>query len=498
MHPDREFGPPAGEPTCSQALIADLELDTLLGAMAAGDEFLLAVARAALLAGLRDPAAIRYRQQVLADCLREAPVVRRLYEIAAAAIAGERRAYGGWFLPKAPDALLRRSVEVLQMFTGHLRQLREIAARDGPRLSSAGFTRLFAMLLGELTDEYFAEIAGHLRRLRFRDGVLISARLGAGNRGTGYTLRRAREPRRRLALPPARGRALTLTIADRDEAGARALAELERRGINLVADALARSTDHILAFFTALRTELAFYVGALNLHEALTARGVPLCFPEPAGLAGPGPLFTARDLREPCLALTAPEPVAGNDVDADGRPLIVITGANQGGKSTFLRSVGVAHLMMEAGLYVPARALRATVSRGVFTHFRREEDATMTSGKLDEELRRMSQVTARIAPGALLLCNESFAATNEREGSQIAREVFTALLDCGVRLCAVTHLFDLAHGLHAERGAGALFLRAERGADGRRTFRLVPAEPLPTSFGEDIYRRMFGERAAAG
>ena len=147
--------------------------------------------------------------------------------------------------------------------------------------------------------------------------------------------------------------------------------------------------------------------------------------------------------------------------------------------------------MMQAGLFVPARSLRASVSSGVFTHFKREEDAGMDSGKLDEELSRMSVIVDQIRPGGLLLCNESFASTNEREGAQIADGIIRALLDRGVTVLFVTHLFDLAHRWHARQRDGAAFLRAERQADGGRTFRIIPGEPLPTSYGEDVYRRIF-------
>jgi DNA mismatch repair ATPase MutS len=143
-------------------------------------------------------------------------------------------------------------------------------------------------------------------------------------------------------------------------------------------------------------------------------------------------------------------------------------------------------------MFVGARSLRASVVDGVFTHFKREEDATMESGRLDEELSRMSEIVDAIAPNSLLLCNESFAATNEREGSEIARQVVRALLDSGVVVFFVTHLFDLADGFYQQELATALFLRAERQPDGRRTFRLVKGEPLPTSYGEDSYRRVFG------
>jgi DNA mismatch repair ATPase MutS len=191
------------------------------------------------------------------------------------------------------------------------------------------------------------------------------------------------------------------------------------------------------------------------------------------------------------LALSIRGKIVGNDADASGRGLILITGANQGGKSTFLRSLGLAQLMMQAGMFVPAQAFAASVSDGVITHYKREEDVSMTSGKFDEELARMSTIVDHIAPTTLVLFNESFAATNEREGSEVARQIVGALLERYVRLVFVTHLYDLAHNLYENLGAKALFLRAERDLHGVRSFRLREGKPLPTSYGEDLYEKIF-------
>jgi DNA mismatch repair ATPase MutS len=83
--------------------------------------------------------------------------------------------------------------------------------------------------------------------------------------------------------------------------------------------------------------------------------------------------------------------------------------------------------MMQCGMFVAARQLRADARAGVFTHCKREEDASMESGKLDEELGRMSGILDQMTPGSMLLCNESFASTNEREGAEIARQIVRAL-----------------------------------------------------------------------
>ena len=170
----------------------------------------------------------------------------------------------------------------------------------------------------------------------------------------------------------------------------------------------------------------------------------------------------------------------------------VITGANHGGKSSFLRGIGLAQLMMHCGMFVAAESFEAELCTGLFTHYKREEDATMERGKLDEELSRMSAIASQITRHSILLCNESFASTNEREGSEIARQVVRAMLRKQIKVFFVTHLYDLAHSFHAQQLDSALFLRAERQPDGRRTFRVTEGEPLPTSYGEDSYCRIFG------
>lgn len=92
----------------------------------------------------------------------------------------------------------------------------------------------------------------------------------------------------------------------------------------------------------------------------------------------------------------------------------------------------------------------------------------------------------------LLLCNESFAATNEREGSEIAKQIVCALLEKRIKVLYVTHLYEFARNFFDRQTKDAVFLRAERKADGTRTFKLFEGEPLETSYGADLYRQIFG------
>jgi len=488
---DRDFDLQQKLPPNEEALTQDLELTTLFNAMALGDEFLLKVAKQTVLSSLNDLDTILYRQNILNDCLRNPSVVRDIYGIAVESIAKERKNYWGLSTHDYPEWILRRSTEVMRMFVGMLTRLRAIADEHGHEFGSEGFTTLFAVLNRELSDEYFAVVENHLRELQFRGGVLVSAELGQGNKGTNFVLRRSEVKLSWIEQLLGKGPpAYTFTIADRDESGAKALGELRDRGIDLAANALAQSNDHILSFFNMLRTELAFYVGCLNLHGQLALKRVPMCFPVPVAAGERKHSFAG--LYDACLALTTEQRVVGNEVSADDKDLVMITGANQGGKSTFLRSIGLSQLMMQCGMFVPAEAFCSNVCDGLFTHYKREEDVTMKSGKFDEELSRMSGIVDNIRPNSMLLFNESFAATNEREGSEIAGQIVRALLEKRIKVFFVTHMYEFAHGFYDRRMGNAIYLRAERQADGRRTFKLIEGEPLQTSYGVDLYDQVFG------
>jgi DNA mismatch repair ATPase MutS len=488
LYQDEDFDLAAAPPPGHEDLVQDLELDTLLNAMALGDKFLFEISQKVILASLTDPEAIRYRQRVLADCITEPDVIREMYGIAVAALQDKRGMWGFSYLQ--PHSILSGAVTQLEVLAIRLRQLREVADRHSGKFRSEGLTTLFRTLQRELDDEYLETLDQHFKQLRFRSGELISAQLGRDNSGINFVLRSGgarRGWKERVGIAPRSS--YSFSIPPQDHGGAQTLSDITGRGINGVANAAAQSADHVTSYFTMLRAELGFYVSCLNLRDQLVAADQPVAFPVPSA---PLPLrLCCEDLRDACLALRT-DGVVGNDVDADGKSLVIITGANSGGKSTFLRSVGLAQLMMQCGMFVAARSLRSSVSPGIFTHFIREEDPTMVSGRLDEELGRMSGIADHITPHGLILFNESFAATNEREGSEIGRQVVRALLEAGVRVFFVTHQFDFADSFHRQRPDSALFLRAPRQPDGQRSFKLTVAEPLPTSYGKDIYYRIGG------
>ena len=493
MFPDRDFDTSRPEPPQYRELTQDLALDTLLAAMAADDAFLHGVAQKSLDSSLtNDVETILYRQAILSDCLRAPAVVRELYALASEAIEARRRGVFYGVFTRYPSSMLSGAVEVLEMLLGMLRRLRAVVDHHGRRFESKGLVALCAMLQQELDDEYLASLENHLARLRFPRGVLLSAELGAHAESAQYVLRQAKGDgpnwlQRLLGLGEP---AYTFHIHERDDAGARALSGMRDRGIARVAVAASQSAEHVLGFFEMLRTELAFYVGALNLHDRLAGIGASITLPRPA--AAGSRVLQFQELYDVCLSLRVGTTVVGNSLDIDGKLMVTITGANQGGKSTFLRSVGLAQLMMQCGLFVGAESFAGELCNGLLTHYTREEDAPMNRGKLDEELARMSAIVDALGHQSMILLNESFAATNEHEGSEIAMQVVQALLESGVKVVFVTHLYEFAHTLFEQHRADILFLRAERLPDGARSFKVQPGEPLETSFGGDLYAEVFG------
>jgi hypothetical protein len=497
LHPDRDFDQDAPLTWHQADLVRDLALDRLFAAMALDDEFLDKIARRVILTDSPVPLdTVRYRQDALQDACDRPQVVRTLFALASEAVVLERKHYLGT-LSKYPSWVMRWGIDLIGAYLDLIVRLRDTVDRERAGFRSQAFNALFDTLQADLSDDYLEEVRAHLADLKFPYGVTLTAVLGDGAKGVDYRL--LRTPTRagrwwERWIPPRPG-PFGFSIHPRDEAGAQALGELRSRGTALVAVAVGQSADHIRNFFVALRTELAFYVGCLNLHETLQRRECPVVRPSVNSAEAPHLAF--RDLRDTGLVLAANGPVIGNDLPPGDPRLIVVTGANQGGKSTFLRSLGMAQLMTQAGMFVTAAEFASSLGDGVFTHHKREEDPGMSSGKLDEELKRMSQVVEHLGHQPMVLFNESFAATNEREGSEIARQVLTGLLEHGARVLCVTHLYELAHSLAEAPPAPTVFLRADRSEDGARSFKLVEGPPLETSFGDDLYRNIFGEEPMA-
>jgi hypothetical protein len=166
MYKDRDFDLQRTPPWNAPQLIEDLELETLLNAMARRDQLLFDVAKSVILSSLHnDPNIILYRQDILKDCLKNPFIVRGIYHLAGRVMESEKKHYWS-FLSDYPSAILDRSISVLQMLVTALKEWRNIANVQAVKFQSDGFMRLFSTLKTELSNEYFANIQNHLKQLK--------------------------------------------------------------------------------------------------------------------------------------------------------------------------------------------------------------------------------------------------------------------------------------------------------------------------------------------
>jgi len=493
LYRNRDFDIKVSLPWNAAVLAKDLELQVLFDAMSGKDELLAEVVRRVVHTSPENNAdTILYRQEILKDCIAQREIIQVIYDFSLAAIEARKSSWFGIFTSH-PTSVLSSSAGMMRIYAGYLRQLRAVADEHNNKFHSEGVLTFMRMLQEELNDVYFEAIEDNLDQLSLKGGIRASVHLTEANKGSGYILQRyeGRKPDWWHRFFPPKTEGYHFNIHPRDESGIRALEQLNDQVVNRAANALAQANDHILKFFILLQQELAFYLGCLNLYDRLKELGQVITIP--MAMSPHSVNHYAVELYDPCLALSMGRQVVGNDLNADKRGLIIITGANQGGKSTFLRSIGVAQLMMQSGMFVAAKEFSANIVSQVFTHFKKEEDRSMQSGKFDEELSRMNAIADHLTAGCLVLFNESFAATNEREGSEIAVQIVTALIEKSIKVFFVTHLYDFASIYYKKNLEETLFLRADRHSDASRDFKLTVAPPLPTSYGPDIYEKIFGD-----
>ncbi|NLY11265.1 MAG: hypothetical protein GX020_06240 [Firmicutes bacterium] len=202
--------------------------------------------------------------------------------------------------------------------------------------------------------------------------------------------------------------------------------------------------EHVRAY----SYELRFNTAMINMINKLKLHGFGFCKPEI--IKKSERQVHLKNVYDLSLALSIIEEgknadsiVCNNHSSDETGRVFILTGPNQGGKTTFLRSLGLTQVLFQAGCFVPAEvALLSTVDQ-IFTHFSSVETDS-DSGRLEEEMIRFKQIMQQVSGNSLLLMNESFSSTNAREGAIIAEEFLKALSIIGTRVVFVTHLYEIA------------------------------------------------------
>lgn len=510
------------------------------------DNFLAQSMRRVMCVPLQSREEVLYRQEILKDCLRHEDFIGRLYVLATQVLEdweklGKTKNHTG---VRDTKAELITDIEVLRLLVAGMGKVRNLLLENMDGLHSKGFMTLLERInlefsgdaqqniekiLGDIT--FYADATLQRGRrgvftlnkplIQIDCGLMDGFKLGdlklekietkVEDYSNPYGIKAKLQGRMNGIVP----QSISLYKNTALQADA---AEFEYQAVSYVMACCSGVLQSFGSFFEQLRFQVGFYLGAINIWHQMKRFQLEDCFPEVGGQED----LSYEELKEIVMTISRGKSgnvyahikvglektewesadqnknvvmnTVGNTGNLDGKLLTIITGANQGGKSTFLRSIGIAQVMMQCGLMVAAKRYKSGLYPSFFTHFTRREDSAMNSGRLDEELKRMDKIISNLEERSLILLNESFATTTEKEGSAIAYDIIKALGEQNVRIITVTHLLSFAQRLYEEtkQGDDTAFLSAERLGDGSRTFRMIPHAPEMTSFGLELFEEVLG------
>jgi DNA mismatch repair protein MutS len=214
--------------------------------------------------------------------------------------------------------------------------------------------------------------------------------------------------------------------------------------------------------------EAEFFLAVRRLTDQLASEGLPCCYPE---LVESDQGIVVRDAYDVALALRLGAAVVRNDLStSEAERQLVVTGANQGGKTTFARMMGQIHHLASIGLPVPAARAVVRLTDQVHTHFEQVEVLADAEGRLVDDLHRLDHILCTATPDSVVVLNELFSSTSHADARDLGRRVLRRLSDLGALTVYVTFVDELA-----EDGPGTVSLVAQVEDDDapRRTFRVL-------------------------
>ncbi len=191
--------------------------------------------------------------------------------------------------------------------------------------------------------------------------------------------------------------------------------------------------------------EFQFYLAYLDYLRPLRAAGLSFCYPEVSADAKEISADATFDLALAHKLVPQAAPVVTNDFRLAGRERIfVVTGPNQGGKTTFARTFGQLHHLAATGCPVPGSAARLFLPDRLFTHFEREEDLARLNGKLEDDLIRIGEILREATPASIVILNEIFTSTALHDAHFLGTRLLTKIVRLDALCVCVTFIDELA------------------------------------------------------
>lgn len=374
-------------------------------------------------------------------------------------------------------------VECIRGLVSGLWQIHELLEENKSICENTAFSKFYQSFYEEEPIETLKEqkeLVLYLNSFKDKGEILLQGKIGEGFSLKDVEIMSVKEKARRVGNGLFGGKRGSVIV---DE-------EIYQSGVEftnlVILEMLEKCVPFLLAWQEKLHhmmRQVMFLAGCAHLYKRGSEYGLYFCFPKKEE-------EQADKLYELSLGLQNLDLPIHNTVSIANYKAIIVTGANQGGKSTFLRSLGIAQVMCQAGMYVPAKEYPLRVYQNIFTHFTRREDAMMNMGKFEEELKRMEEILYGAKENTLILLNESFATTTEVTAYQIAMDLTHACMQHNVTIWMVTHITKFAQELYQEKCKEVLFLSAGRQDEKELRFSMYEKEPGNTSYGLELYENM--------
>lgn len=419
-----------------------------------------------------DEAAVVFRQEILGELERSSELRDRAQNLF-------EQLYYLLSLFKAPDRRAKLDITVFRLEI--LEQARKLVALMDEDFAEArsGLRRLHdsARAIGE-TEEYrlleaLLDYENHLATLGFR------VRVGADGRIRQLDLTEIEEnvknpfyrrPWRRLR--------------DRIEMTRRGIEFTNRELVNRVVHEVFLRISDWLKPLLELVGQLYFYLGALGFRRRCLEAGLEMSLPA----VDPGSRLELSGLFNPLLFRLG-TPVPCDIGTGSGDSIVVVTGPNSGGKTRLLQAIGIAQVLGQSGLYVPAASARIPLVAGLFASTTERASVDQREGRLGTELLRIRRLFEAVDDRSMVIIDELCSGTNPSEAEEIFLLVLELLDRVKPMAFVTTHFLDFARQLERDHPVSTLeFLQVEMRED-RSTFQFIPGVAT-TSLAASTARRL--------
>jgi DNA mismatch repair protein MutS len=429
---------------------ADLNLDQVLESMTAGrKQYDL---RPFFFAPLHEVAAVHYRHEVLRD-LEKAEVLEPVRRF-----AGSMRSMREHL---AQSEKLRYQLQKQSWFLDaaeiYCEAVQSLAADLSEHtLGSRGLLGLHDHLAEYVASERFAALTAGIRALKDAlarvvyavriNGARVTVSAYAGEADYGAEVEETFARFQQGAVQSHLSR--LPDHAEMDHVEAKILdgvAQLHPEVFRARADFCVRHRDYLDAVIGRFDREVQFYLAYLEMVERFRGAGLPFCYPRVSARSKEIAVGGTFDIALANKLVPQGGIVVCNDFHLAGpERIFVVTGPNNGGKTTFARTVGQLHYLASLGLLVPGREARLFLPDRIFTHFEREENIETLRGKFDDELVRVHEILERATSESVVVMNESFNSTSLSDALFVGTEVMWQVIELGCLGVYVTFVDEIA------------------------------------------------------